>query len=65
MADPPFACMGEPGMAGPVVIAVPHAGRTYDDALLRTARVPRAALSRLEDRLVDLLTVPLIAIAYW
>jgi N-formylglutamate amidohydrolase len=59
--EAPFVCLGRPGTAGPVVISVPHAGRCYDEALLRSARVPLAALIKLEDRLVDLLTGPLVA----
>ncbi|HEY0012752.1 MAG TPA: N-formylglutamate amidohydrolase [Allosphingosinicella sp.] len=35
------------------MLSVPHAGRDYSQALLRTARVPRATLETLEDRLVD------------
>jgi len=39
----------------PVLIAVPHAGRTYPDALLRQMRHPHEACLRLEDRLADVL----------
>lgn len=38
----------------PVVIAVPHAGRTYPPELLRAMRCSGEAVLRLEDRLVDL-----------
>ena len=38
----------------PVVIAVPHAGRSYPDELRSRMRSPRDACLRLEDRLVDL-----------
>ena len=44
----------------PVVLSVPHAGRDYDDALLRAARVGPDMLRRLEDRWADLLVHPLI-----
>jgi N-formylglutamate amidohydrolase len=37
----------------PVLIAVPHAGRIYPDAVLRDMRDPHMAALRLEDRLVD------------
>lgn len=37
----------------PVLIAVPHAGRAYPEAVLRDMRDPDAAALRLEDRLVD------------
>jgi N-formylglutamate amidohydrolase len=36
-----------------VVVSVPHAGRAYSDRLLASARLPRARLETLEDRLVD------------
>lgn len=39
--------------ASPIVYAVPHAGRTYPESLLTTARVDLNVLVRLEDRLVD------------
>jgi N-formylglutamate amidohydrolase len=39
--------------AGPIVIAVPHAGRIYPPALIANARLPRSRLQALEDRLVD------------
>lgn len=38
----------------PVVIAVPHAGRSYPPELLARMRYPAFSASRLEDRLVDL-----------
>lgn len=37
----------------PIVLAVPHAGRAYPDALLAAMRTPQQATLRLEDRLVD------------
>ena len=37
----------------PVLIAVPHAGRAYPDALIAAMRDPERAMLRLEDRLVD------------
>lgn len=39
--------------ASPIVYAVPHAGRTYPETLLTSARVEPHVLVRLEDRLVD------------
>jgi N-formylglutamate amidohydrolase len=36
-----------------VVLSVPHAGRDYSEALLRSSRLPRKTLESLEDRLVD------------
>ena len=39
----------------PVLIAVPHAGRTYPSALSAAMRDPERAALRLEDRLVDAL----------
>jgi N-formylglutamate amidohydrolase len=48
----------------PVIVSVPHAGRTYDDALLTSARVRPEVLQRLEDRWADLLAHPLIESGY-
>jgi N-formylglutamate amidohydrolase len=39
----------------PVLIAVPHAGRSYPDSLLERMRHPADTCLRLEDRLVDML----------
>jgi len=36
-----------------VVLSVPHAGRAYSQALLKSARLPLKMLESLEDRLVD------------
>ncbi len=51
---------GAPGAHGPLVFAVPHAGRDYSVDLLDRARVPQEALARLEDRLADHLVHGLI-----
>lgn len=51
--DAPFFRAGPERPASPVVLSVPHAGRDYSPALLKSARVPRATLEGLEDRLVD------------
>jgi N-formylglutamate amidohydrolase len=45
--------MGPEPSALPVLLSVPHAGRAYTPALLGAARLPRAKLESLEDRLVD------------
>lgn len=50
---------GTPGTHGPLVIAVPHAGRLYAPDLLARACVPEPVLVRLEDRLADHLVHPL------
>ncbi|HEY0625514.1 MAG TPA: N-formylglutamate amidohydrolase [Allosphingosinicella sp.] len=52
-AEPPFIRLGSETPASPVVLSVPHAGRDYSPALLRSARIPREKLEALEDRLVD------------
>lgn len=39
----------------PVLLAVPHSGRLYPDALIEAMREPAVAAPRLEDRFVDLL----------
>ncbi len=49
----PFFRIGPERPASPVVLSVPHAGRDYRPELLRAARLPKAALETLEDRLVD------------
>jgi N-formylglutamate amidohydrolase len=51
--SPPFRRIGPARPASPVVLSVPHAGRAYSPALLSAARLPRAKLEILEDRLVD------------
>jgi len=60
-SHPAFLIHGAPGAHGPLVFAVPHAGRDYSPALMERARVPRETLSRLEDRLADRLVDGLIA----
>jgi N-formylglutamate amidohydrolase len=49
----PFRRLGPEKPSSPVVVSVPHAGRAYSDGLLASARLPRARLESLEDRLVD------------
>lgn len=56
-----FDCYGRAGALSPLVFAVPHAGRDYGEALLARARVTPGTLTRLEDRLADLLVHDLIA----
>jgi N-formylglutamate amidohydrolase len=51
--DHPFRIIGPDVPTSPVLLSVPHAGRDYSDALLKAARLPRAMLETLEDRLVD------------
>lgn len=55
MADSPlpFRRLGPAAPGSPVVLSVPHAGRGYSNSLLAAARVSRARLESLEDRLVD------------
>ncbi|BAK67575.1 putative N-formylglutamate amidohydrolase [Sphingobium sp. SYK-6] len=56
-----FLSYGQPGLRGPLIFAVPHAGRVYTHDLLDRARVPQATLARLEDRFADHLAHGLIA----
>jgi N-formylglutamate amidohydrolase len=51
--EPPFIRLGPELPASPVVLSVPHAGRAYSAALLRSSRLPLKTLEALEDRLVD------------
>lgn len=55
-----FLHYGTAGALGPLVFAVPHAGRLYAPDLLARARVPEPVLARLEDRLADQLLHPLM-----
>src|SRR6187397_378665 len=50
---PPFIRIGPERPVSPVILSVPHAGRDYSEVLLAAARLPRATLETLEDRLVD------------
>lgn len=50
---PAYVLNGPAPSALPVLIAVPHAGRTYPDTLLSSMRNPAFAALRLEDRYVD------------
>lgn len=52
-ANPPFLRIGPEAPASPLVLSVPHAGRDYSQALLKSSRLPRARLETLEDRLMD------------
>jgi N-formylglutamate amidohydrolase len=52
-SPPPFRRLGPEEPGSPVVVSVPHAGRAYSEGLLASARVSRARLESLEDRLVD------------
>lgn len=50
---PAFAVSAPDPSALPVVLAVPHGGRTYPQGVLAGMRDPAVAALRLEDRLVD------------
>ncbi|MEO5705529.1 MAG: N-formylglutamate amidohydrolase [Alteraurantiacibacter sp.] len=50
-----FSLFGPRNADLPVLIAVPHAGRSYPAPLLAAMRQPQAACARLEDRLADVL----------
>src|SRR3712207_847282 len=60
-AEPPFLRIGPDAPLSPVVLSVPHAGRSYSPALLSASRLPRETLETLEDRLVDRLVWRAIA----
>ncbi|MGE4431688.1 MAG: N-formylglutamate amidohydrolase [Sphingobium sp.] len=57
---------GNPGWndRGPVLLSVPHAGRSYTPAVLERSRMPLADLQRLEDRHADLLITDLVSRGY-
>lgn len=50
---PAFSLVGGEPSALPVLIAVPHAGRSYPETLIERMRNPGFAVLRLEDRFVD------------
>lgn len=52
-AATPFVRIGPERLISPVILSVPHAGRDYRPELLQAARLSRALLETLEDRLVD------------
>ncbi|HST36052.1 MAG TPA: N-formylglutamate amidohydrolase [Allosphingosinicella sp.] len=52
-ANLPFFRIGPARPVSPVVLSVPHAGRDYRPELLGAARLGKAQLETLEDRLVD------------
>jgi len=52
-ANLPFFRIGPARPVSPVILSVPHAGRDYRPELLLAARLSKAALETLEDRLVD------------
>jgi len=56
---PAFTLTTPPRMSLPVLVAVPHAGRSYPDSTLARMRDPSLAQLRLEDRHVDRLGVAL------
>ncbi len=56
-----FSRLGPHDTPCAVVIAVPHAGRSYPAAMLAAARLPRSALETIEDRYADLLVADAVA----
>jgi N-formylglutamate amidohydrolase len=50
-----FDRMGPAVPMSPIILSVPHAGRTYPPELLAAAAVPQSLLESLEDRFADLL----------
>ncbi|HEX7872376.1 MAG TPA: N-formylglutamate amidohydrolase [Sphingobium sp.] len=61
LVHPAFCHYGDPAVAGPVLIAVPHAGREYAADLVARSRVGLPGLQALEDRHADLLATQAIA----
>ena len=51
--EPPCLRIGPEAPLSPVILSVPHAGRSYSPELLKASRLPRDMLETLEDRLVD------------
>ena len=61
MTNSPFYLHNFAPPTGPVMISVPHAGRTYDPAVSSELRVPLSSVMLLEDRYADRLTDAAIA----
>ncbi|MET0240427.1 MAG: N-formylglutamate amidohydrolase [Sphingobium sp.] len=61
LVHPAFCQYGVPGGTGPVLIAVPHAGREYPADIVRRARVGLAGLQALEDRYADAIAAEAVA----
>lgn len=59
--SPAFTLTGPEPSSIPVLIAVPHAGRGYTDALVRAMRSPGSSALKLEDRYVDRLAAAIAA----
>ncbi len=64
IVHPAFCQYGEPGVAGPVMIAVPHAGREYPADIVARSRVGLSGLQSLEDRHADALAADAILAGY-
>jgi len=60
-ALPSFLRLGPARPSGPVILAIPHAGRDYPRALRAMAAVPIARLESIEDRHADLLAADAVA----
>jgi N-formylglutamate amidohydrolase len=60
-AEPGYVRLGPTRPETPVVLTVPHAGRSYPPALLKAARIPLAQLELLEDRHADALVAIAVA----
>ena len=54
MDEDPFLRFGPDAPASPVILSVPHAGRSYPLALRAALKVPLRTIESLEDRFVDL-----------
>ncbi|MES2494958.1 MAG: N-formylglutamate amidohydrolase [Pseudomonadota bacterium] len=60
-SEPTFAILGPDIPRSPVLLAVPHAGRRYPEAVFARSRVPMERLRALEDRHADLLVAQAVA----
>jgi N-formylglutamate amidohydrolase len=56
-----YTRLGQLGARSPLVIAVPHAGRSYPAEMIAAARLPQDALETIEDRHADLLVADAVA----
>lgn len=60
MTVPAYRLIGAEMAQIPVLVAAPHAGRSYPDAVIANLRQAHLAQLRLEDRLVDLLAKEIV-----
>lgn len=64
MSENSFSLHNGGAIRFPLLISVPHAGRSYPKAVYRNLKIPSSHLQRLEDRYSDLLAKDAIAVGF-